>query len=150
MLLSTTHFGSIEIDEKNIIFFPEGIPGFQDIRKLVLLEGNEENYPFQWIQAVDDMGLAFVVVDPKVFKPDYLVDIDDSEVEMLDIGDIDKIVVLSIVVVPDDVTKITANLKAPILINTQNNRGKQVILNNSEYNIKHYIIEELRRIGGLK
>jgi len=150
MLLNTKHFGNIEIDEKNVISFSEGMPGFEEVKKFILLGGTEENYPFQWLQAVDDAELAFVVVDPKVFKPDYIIDVEDGEVETLNIGNTENIVVLSIVVIPDDITRITANLKAPILINTENNKGKQVILNNSEYNIKHYIIEELHRIGGRK
>ncbi len=148
MQLNTRHFGQLDIDEKGIIDFPEGLPGFEDVKKFVLLAGTEENSPFKWLQGVDNTELAFVVIDPKVFKPDYVVDIDDEEVEVLEIKDADKVVILSIVVVPEVMAEMTANLKAPVLINTENNRGKQVVLNNGEYRIKHYILQELRQKGG--
>lgn len=148
MLLNTRHFGQIEIEEKGIIQFPEGIPGFEDAKKFVLLASTEEGSPFQWLQGVDNTELAFLVIDPKVFKPDYSVDVDDDEVEILGIKDVEKVIVLAIIVVPEDITKMTANLKAPVLINTENNRGKQVILDKGDYELKHYVLQELRQKGG--
>jgi flagellar assembly factor FliW len=148
MQLNTRHFGQLEIDEKGLIDFPEGLPGFEDVKRFVLLAGVENDSPFQWLQGVDNTDLAFVVIDPKVFKPDYIVDVDDKEVEILEIKDTEKVMVLSIVVVPEDLTMMTANLKAPLLINTENNKGKQIVLDKSDYQIRHYILQELRRKGG--
>ncbi len=148
MLLNTRHFGQMEIEEKGIIEFPEGIPGFENAKKFALLASTEEGSPFQWLQGVDNTELAFVVIDPKVFKPDYSVDVDDDEVEILKIKDVEKVIVLTIIVVPEDITKMTANLKAPVLINTENNRGKQVILDKGDYELKHYVLQELRQKGG--
>ncbi|MDP4179498.1 MAG: flagellar assembly protein FliW [Bacillota bacterium] len=145
MQLNTRHFGQLEIDEKNIIDFPEGLPGFENAQKFVLIAGSEEILPFQWLQCVNIAELAFVVVDPKFFKPDYIIDINDDEVESLEIKDVNSVIVLCIVVVPDDVSQITANLKAPLLINTTVKRGKQVILENRDYKIKHYIFQELKQ-----
>jgi flagellar assembly factor FliW len=146
MELNTKHFGFIEIDEKNIIDFPEGIPGFENVKKFVLL--SNEDSPFQWLQGVDNPHLAFVVIDPRLCKEDYVVDVEDAEVEILDIRDSSKVLVYSIVVVPEDISKMTANLKAPVLINTENNKGKQVILNNEDYPIKYYILQQLQKTGG--
>jgi len=148
MQLNTRHFGQMEIEEKGIIEFPEGIPGFENAKKFALLASTEEGSPFQWLQGVDNTELAFVVIDPKVFKPDYSVDVDDDEVEVLKIKDVEKVIVLTIIVVPEDITKMTANLKAPVLINTENNRGKQVILDKGDYELKHYVLQELRQKGG--
>jgi flagellar assembly factor FliW len=148
MKLTTKHFGLIEIDEKGIINFPEGIPGFEEVKKFVLLGNASQDNPFLWLQSVDRPDLAFVIIDPKIFNPDYIVDVDDSEVEILDIKDNEKVLVYAIVVIPEDPTKITANLKAPVLINTMNNRGKQVTLEKGNYLIRHYILDELERIGG--
>jgi flagellar assembly factor FliW len=150
MQLNTKHFGLIDIEEAGIINFPGGLPGFEDVKKYVLLGNSEEGSPFHWLQGVDNAELAFVVIDPKTFLPDYVVDVDDAEVEELNINDVDKILVFSIVVVPDNITNITANLKAPILINTQNNKGKQVVMEKNNYEIRHYIVEELRKMGGRK
>lgn len=150
MQLNTRHFGMIDIDERDIIRFPEGVPGFEDVKSYVLIGSGEEDSPFQWLQGVDNTDLAFVVINPKIFKPDYIVDVDDDKVAVLDIKDTEKVLVYAIVVVPEDISKITANLRAPVLINTENNTGKQVIMDNSSYQVKHYILEELRKIGGQK
>ena len=150
MKIDTRHFGSIDIDENGIIGFPEGVPGFEHMHRFVLLADMEPGSPFKWLQCVDDGDLAFVAIDPKIIVPDYLVDVDDNEVAILKIKDPDKVVVLAIVVIPDEISKITANLKAPVLINTENNLGKQVTVENSEYKIRHHILDELRRMGGNK
>lgn len=148
MLLDTKRFGQIEIDENGILEFPEGIPGFEDIKRFVLLGSSDESSLFQWLQAVDNTELAFVVVEPKRIWPDYEVDVDEDDVKMLEIDNESKVLVFSIVVVPEDVEKMTANLKAPILINTSNKKGKQIIMDNSRYDIKSYIMEGVRKSKG--
>ncbi len=148
MELNTKHFGVIEIDEKAIIDFPEGIPGFKEVKKFVLLGKIDDETPFQWLQGVDNTDLAFVVISPYMIKQDFVVDIEDSEVEVLDIKDTEKVLVYSIVVIPENINNMTANLKAPVLINTENNKGKQVTMENGDYQIRHYIMEELRKQGG--
>jgi flagellar assembly factor FliW len=147
MRLNTKHFGLIEIDENNIIDFPEGVPGFENVKKFVLLSNVEEDSPFQWLQAVDNTDLAFVVIDPRLLRADYIVDVDDAEVEILDIKDTEKVLIYSIVVVPEDLSKMRANLKAPVLINTENNTGKQIVMEKGNYPIKYYFMEELQKIG---
>ncbi|MDK2800252.1 MAG: flagellar assembly factor FliW [Clostridiales bacterium] len=148
MQLNTRHFGLIEIDENKIIDFPEGIPGFQDIKKFVILSSDDKGSPFQWLQAVDNPDLAFVVIDPRFFRPEYVVDVNDAEIEILNIQDPTNVLIYAIVVVPEDISKMTANLKAPVLINTENNRGKQIVMDKDDYKVKHYIMEELKKSGG--
>jgi len=148
MLLHTKHFGQLEIDEEGIVDFPEGLPGFEYVKRFILLGKNDEDSPFQWLQGVDNPDVAFVVIDPIILKKDYVVDVPDEEVEFLNITDSDKVMIFCIVVVPEDISKMTANLKAPVLINPENKKGKQIVTDNKEYNIKHYILEELRQKGG--
>jgi len=146
--LNTKHFGVVEVNEKDIIDFPEGIPGFEYIKRFVILGKNEDGNPFHWLQGVDDPDIALVIIDPRTFKPDYVVDVPDEEVEILDIKDTEKVLVFSVVVVQEDLSKMTANLSAHILINIENSRGKQVIMDNEDYPIKYYFMEELRKVGG--
>jgi flagellar assembly factor FliW len=148
MKLNTKHFGIIEIDENGIIDFPEGLPAFEDVKRFILLGNSDQDSAFQWLQGVDNAELAFVVIDPKHIKPDYIVDIDDSEVDILAISDVNKVLVYSIVVIPQDISKMTANLKAPVLVNTENRRGKQVVMEKGNYGIRHYVLDELQKIGG--
>lgn len=148
MKLKTKHFGVLDIDEKGIIDFPEGIPGFENTKKFVLLGSEDTESPFRWLQGVDNENLALVVIDPKTFKADYIIDVEDDEVAILEIEDPSKVIVLTIVAIPDDISKMTVNLKAPVLINTQKNRGKQIVLENSDYQIRHYVLEEMKKMGG--
>ncbi|WP_027622302.1 flagellar assembly protein FliW [Acetivibrio clariflavus] len=145
MILNTRHFGEIEIDESKIINFKEGIPGFEDLKKFVVLYDGDETSPFRWLQCVDDGQLAFAVVNPFMIVNDYDIEIPEEIVSSLNIESIEDVMVLSIVVVPDDVSKMTMNLKAPVIINTKNNTGMQVVLDTDMYSVRHYIVEELRR-----
>ncbi|HHV59493.1 MAG TPA: flagellar assembly protein FliW [Clostridiaceae bacterium] len=144
MQIETKYFGMVEIDENAIIDFPEGLPGFEDEKRFVLLGKQPEQNPFVWLQCVDCPQLAFVMIDPRTLIEDYTVDVDDSEVEILDIVDTNNVLIYSIVVVPEDISKMTANLKAPVLINSVAKKGKQVILDNEEYRIRHYIMDKER------
>ena len=76
MKLSTKHFGEIEIDEKNILDFTDGLPGFPDDRQFILIE-NEE--PFCWLQSITDGELAFILVDAFKVLPDYNPQVDKTE-----------------------------------------------------------------------
>ena len=75
MQLKTVNFGEIEINEEDVIIFPEGIPGFEDSKKYVLI-GNESNEAvFFWLQSVDAPDLCFVVTDPFMVYDGYGVDL---------------------------------------------------------------------------
>ncbi|MGE4284122.1 MAG: flagellar assembly protein FliW [Clostridia bacterium] len=145
MQLNTRHFGLIEINEEDIIDFPEGLPGFEDVKKFIIINSYDENSPFQWLQSIDNPELAFVIIDPRLIKNEYIVDVDTAEVEILNITDVNKVLIYSIIVVPEDITKMTANLKAPVIINTENNKGKQVVMENNEYTLRYCFLEGLRR-----
>lgn len=145
MQLNTKHFGIIEVDEKGIIDFFYGLPGFEEVKKFVLLGSEGDDSPFKWLQSVDKPDLAFVVVDPFSIKKDYDIDIDDEVVELLGVETVKDVLVLSIVVVPEDTSKATMNLKAPVIINTKKHKGIQVVLDTDKYSVRHYILDELRK-----
>lgn len=145
MLLNTKHFGEIEIDENKIINFREGIPGFEDAKRFIVLYDGDESSPFRWLQSVDNAQLAFATVNPFMILNDYDIEISEETVSSLNIESIEDVMVLSIVVVPEDPNEMTMNLKAPVIINTKNNTGMQVVLDTDMYSVRHYIVEELRR-----
>ncbi|AGC69532.1 flagellar assembly factor FliW [Thermoclostridium stercorarium subsp. stercorarium DSM 8532] len=140
MQLNTKHFGVIEVDEKEILYFPSGIPGFENVRKFVLLGRQEADSPFFWLQCVDKPDLAFVVTDPFYIKEDYYVDVDDEEIAEIEINDPENVLTLAIVTIPEDIRFMTVNLKAPVLINMKNNMGKQVIMKNDTFPVRYYIL----------
>ncbi|NLP13365.1 MAG: flagellar assembly protein FliW [Clostridium sp.] len=145
MLLKTKHFDEIEIEEDKIINFKDGIPGFEEVKKYIVLYDGDEASPFRWLQAVDDGQLAFAVADPFMIVNDYDIEIPQEAVDVLEIQSPEHVMILSILVVPEDLSKISMNLKAPVIINTKNKRGMQVVLDTDRYSVRHYIVEELRR-----
>ncbi len=128
MKINTTRFGEIEIEENKIIVFPLGIPGFDDLKRYVLIDYKD---PIQWLHAVDDPSVAFIVVNPFIMFPDYSVDIRDEEQLFLDIKVPDDLLILSILTVVNK--SITANLKAPLVMNTVNLKAAQIILDDERY-----------------
>lgn len=140
MQLQTRHFGEITVNENDIILFPLGLPGFENVKKYTLLGRQETDAQFFWLQSIDEPNLTFVVTDPFSINPDYFVDVDDLETEELQIKDADDVLTLAIVTVPENVKKASVNLKAPVLINLQNNRGKQIIMKNETFPVKYYIM----------
>lgn len=147
MIINTMHFGEVEIDEKTIINFEEGLPGFDNIKRFVILSNIEDDTPFRWLQAVDCEHPAFAVISPFEINEGYEFDIDKTTEEILEIKNPSEVAVYSIVVIPEDITKMTANLKAPLIINTANNKGRQMIMDNSPYEVRHYILDELIKIS---
>lgn len=146
MIIKTKSFGNVEVNETDIIDFPEGMPGFSDEKKFVVLfDKTKEDSPFMWLQAVENSDLAFVVVDPFWFKPDYKFNIDAETKKQLEISAPEDVLVLSVVVVPEDMSRTTANLKAPLLLNHRARKGKQYILQEDKYSIRHYIVDEIER-----
>jgi flagellar assembly factor FliW len=141
MKLATKHFGEIEIEEKGIINFCEGLPGFELMKRFVLLGTEDTASPFKWLQSVDNPELAFALVDPFAVKKDYDIEIDDETTKKLEIERVEEVLVYSIIVIPEDLTRISMNLKAPVIINTKTKNGAQVVLDTDKYGVRHYILE---------
>ena len=139
MQLDTAHFGIIEIDEEDFIYFPEGIPGFENSKKYALIGNDAGEAVFFWLQSVDTPELCFVVTDPFMVYDGYGVDVEDEDVELLKITDANKVLSLTIVIIPEDINEIRVNLKAPILINMDKKLGKQIIQKNDNLPIRFYL-----------
>jgi flagellar assembly factor FliW len=142
MKLNTKNFGEIEIHEQNIIHFPEGILGFEDERQFVIINNEDEQNPFHWLQSIQNPELAFVIINPFFVYPNYDIVIPKSVQEKLKIRTEKDVAVYSIVVVPENVEKMTTNLLGPIIINVNEKLGKQVILDDDRYTTKHYIFQQ--------
>lgn len=145
MLVKTRHFGEIDLDEEKIICFEQGILGFEDCKKYTLLYDNEngERPDISWLQSLDEPSLAIPVISPFLIRPDYNPTVEDELLHSL--GEItpENMVVLVSVTVPSDITKISANLKAPFVINADLKKGCQVIVE-SDYEIKYHFYEKLQ------
>lgn len=140
MKLCTTRFGQLEIQENDIYVFPNGIPGFEEHRQFALIEV-EEHKPFSYLQSISNPDLAFVIIDPFIIHPKYEFDLTDDFIQEIQIESVDQILVRVIVSVRDSLDKATANLVAPIVLNANERKGKQVILTHGDYSTKHRLLE---------
>ena len=141
MKIKTKRFGDIEIDPNSTLHFPSGLLGFAHFKNFVLLDGNKKS-PLKWLQSMDEPNLAFVVTDPLIFKPDYEIRVFESDLEEMEVKDPATVVQLVIVTVPRDPSKMTANMKGPLLINTANNKARQIVLDDPEYDIRYRLLRE--------
>ena len=134
MRVMTTRFGELEVAESEIITLPQGILGFEAVKHYILLEGAG---PFQFLQAIEEPDLTFVVIDPRIVVSGYKVEVPKHEVEAIGIEQPDEAAVLTIITIPAETREMTVNLQAPLLINSSNRRGKQVVLTDHDYSLRH-------------
>lgn len=145
MKLETKHFGEINYEEGSELLFEAGLPGFENIKRYILIENPEEESMFKWLQSIDDPVLAFAIVNPFLIVQDYDFELSDEDADSIGLQNAVDAVVYSILVVPQDLTKVSMNLKAPLIINVQNKRGAQIVLDTDKYTVRHYVLDELRR-----
>jgi len=141
MKIKTRFMGEVEVDEREIIHFPEGVPGFEGSRKYALLDipGNDA---FKIMQNAEEEYVSFVVADPWAFFESYDFDIPDEELLKIKITKKEQIAVLNIVTLSDDFEKSTVNLLAPVVINSEDRVGKQYVLNSGKYMTKHPLFDK--------
>jgi len=146
-LIRSRLFGEIDIEEEKVLTFPSGLIGMKGLKRFIILD-TEENKPFRWMQSLDDPGIAFLTIEPRIFRPDYCVCVHSDEIEHLGISESGDVLVLCIVTVRREPRVLTANLQGPLVINAENRFGKQLILMEGGYSTRHPILEELNRSGG--
>ncbi len=136
MLIHTLNFGDLEVPEDKVITFKEGLPGFPQIHRFAVLE-LEELKPFQYLQALDDPPISLFIINPFLVDPTYEFRLTDSDMEDINSTNSAELAVYSVATIPDDPNNATLNLMAPIVINDKGRCGKQVILHESKYSVKH-------------
>ena len=147
MRINTKLFDIIEIKDDDIINFPGGILGFEEYKRYTIINNLDKEIPFKTLQCIDETNIGFVIMNPFLFKKDYDFILSQSVLQKLKIKEEKDVLVYSIVVIPEDMSRMTANLSGPIIINTKTRLGKQIILDDKNYKTKHYILEELKKIG---
>ncbi len=143
MTVDTKAYGTVEVDERQIITIPSGLYGFEGLERFVLMDARQR--PFYWLQSLDVQDVAFVLIDPKLIRPDYDADIDSADFEALSLEgpDDEHFLQFSIVTIPEDRQGMTANLQGPIIINKESRIGRQCISQNDIWHVRHNILEEM-------
>lgn len=145
MLVQTSRFGPLEVEEKDIVYFPEGIIGFEEAKKFTLFV-QEDGGLFKWLQSTDIPELAFVLIQPEIFSLNYSLELSEADVKDLQIEDVKKVEIWAIVVIPKEPSLMTANLQGPIVINREKALGRQVISSNPKHRLRHLILEEMQSL----
>ncbi len=146
MRLTTRIFGEIEIEDSKIIHFPKGIIGFPDMTQFALMhDKDKDSNTIRWLQSLDEPTFAMPVMDPLYVKPDFNPAVEEETIKDLLPMENEDMLVLVTVTVPQDLTKMTVNLKGPIIINSDSCIAAQVIIDDDEYPVKYPIYEYLQK-----
>lgn len=146
MKIKTKFFGEIEISDDKIITFEKGIIGFPELKRFALLHDEERGVEagIRFLQSIEEPGFAMTVMNPLAVKPDYDPEVEDSL--LADVGTItaENLLVLVTVSIPGDLKKMSVNLQGPIIINAEEHKGCQIIVENSAYPVKFPVYEILQ------
>ena len=135
-------FGKISYEEAEVIRFPQGLIGFPDMSRFFLYT-QEEVAPLAWLHSLDDTNLAFLVVDPFTFFPEYEVRVKLPATLRRQMGESGDLRVLSIVTINAEFARSTVNLLGPLVINARTRNGWQVILEDDDLSTRHYLFPEM-------
>lgn len=147
MKVQTKWFGEVLLDDEKVITFEKGIIGFEECKRYAIVydADKEDKASIMWLQSLDEVSLAIPVMKPEVVVPDYDPVVEDELINSLgdNIQDA-ELVVLVALTVPNDLTKMTCNLRAPIIINADSKKGVQLIADNSDYMVRFPIYDLLK------
>lgn len=129
-----THFGAFELNAEDIVTFPTGLPGFENVRRFVILSA-EAMAPLQCLQAVDSPSPSFLVIDPRLVLEGYRTRLNQSDLVRLGVTDDATLVWLALVTVVTEGTFV--NLRAPVVINPERMLGFQLVPSDSLYPLRH-------------
>lgn len=142
MQIQTKLLGEVTIDEKEILTFECGLPGFPNEKRFVLLPIDSE-LPIAILQSTNDANIGFVIAYPYTFKTDYAFDIGEEDIADLQIESEEDVVTYAIVTLKDSLNKSTLNLLAPIIINIKKKLGKQIVLNDNHTYPLHFPLSKI-------
>jgi len=141
MKVSTKAYGEVEVDDKQLLRFPRGLFGFEELREFVILDATQQ--PFYRLQSIERVEVAFVLIDPTFFRPDYAPDVDPTELAEIGIQSADDVLVFSIVTIPPTAQRMTANLQGPLILNRRTHEGRQCISLDPRWGVRHVILDEM-------
>ncbi len=148
MQIETTRFGAISVDENRVITFPEGLPGFEEHRRFMIVPhpsaSDSGGVAFQWLQSVEDGTLAFLAMEPSEVFPNYAPRVPAAELEAISVGEKKAAPCLyTLLTVPKgNPCGITANLMAPVVVNHASRLAKQVVVSGDDYGLRHRLLPE--------
>lgn len=152
MKVNTRVFGEIDIADDKIIRFPNGIIGFPEMTDFALIHNSEKESvcAVRWLQSMQEPEFAMPVMDPLAVVPDYNPEVEDELLKPVGELNPESILVLVTMTVPKDITKMTINLQAPIVINADEKKACQIIVDTEKYPVRfpiYDILDQMKKEG---
>lgn len=145
MLVKTKFFGEVDLPEEKILTFDRGLIGFEDYKRYTILyDCEKESNNISWLQSVDEPSFAMPIIKPWLVREDYNPVVEDELLQGLGELTDDNLVILLTMNVPADLKNMSANLKAPIVINSDTRKGAQVVVENQDYEIHFKVYDILK------
>jgi flagellar assembly factor FliW len=142
--IHTSRFGLVSVTSDDVIHFPEGLLGFNELRRFVLLDDPADEI-FAWLQSCEEPGIAFPLLEPELFTNGYSVQLTKHDMEILGLASREGARCFSVITIPADPTQMTANLKAPVVINVAKRTARQCVLQDNQLNIREPIFTRLQQ-----
>lgn len=149
MIIQTTRFGKLEIDDNQIITMPNGLLGFSGNRLYAILD-DEVGSPFKWFQSIENEALAFVTIDPRISISDYAISISDEQLKKLHCDAAEDLDALVIVTMTRDLKDVTINLQGPLVLNMKKRIGAQMVIPDGKYSTRHPLFGDRLNIEELQ
>lgn len=147
MIVQSTRLGELDLPDDSILNFGHGLPGFPDQKSFVLLPYGGDS-PFAFLQSTVDPDLTFLLADPFAFFADYQFELNDAIAAELGVSENNPPQVWCIVTVPAKSEEMTANLIAPVILNTRDRQGRQIVLEAKHYTTRHRLLPDSLDRGG--
>lgn len=144
MIVNTTRFGSIDISSDDILTFVEGLLGFNDLERFILLDDPNDEI-FAWLQSCDEPSIAFPVLEPELFEEKFNLQLTKSDMQSLNVDSEKGLRSFCIITIPEDPARMTANLKAPVVVNVQKRIARQCVLQDNKLEIREPIFTKLQQ-----
>jgi len=152
MRINTRVFGEVDIEESKVIHFVNGIIGFPELTDFALIHDSEKEgaAAVRWLQSMQEPAFAMPVMDPLAVKADYNPEVEDELLKPLGNWTPEDILVLVTMSVPSDITKMTVNLQAPIIVNAEEKKACQIIVDTDKYPVRfpiYDILNDMKKEG---
>lgn len=141
--VNTTRFGELQVNNEDIVSFSEGLLGFEKLTKFFVVDPGDSTL-ILWLQSIEDESIAFPIIEPKIFKPDYVAKLLPADMNSVQIESVTEAKIYSILTIPSDITTMSANLKAPIVINNEKKIARQIVLQDNKLTVKYEMYKELK------
>jgi flagellar assembly factor FliW len=142
VIIESARFGTVEINDQSIIVFQGGLPGFTGLLRFTIIRCDQTE-PIQWLQSLEDPDVSLPIINPFIIKPEYEIEVNDDELDIIKTHSEEDMIVLNIMVLPDDLSKMTVNLMAPLLVNVKEMLGTQVMMDYKPLPIRYPAFDSL-------